>query len=125
MKPTTYYLKGWKFERVSATYIDITPPNCHSPAEVINCWDYAEGRPAVPDTYDDLKDTADEWLRSTPEHDRQAYAEAARYHDRIKHATIRTEADRIANALTQAVQVDHLDDETVDMVLRILTDAGY
>jgi hypothetical protein len=75
---------GWKFERVSGAYIDITPPGCFTPVEVINCWDYAEGRPHIPDTAPALRTAAREWLDEIDKHEERAYINAAQDHDRIR-----------------------------------------
>ena len=80
-KQTT--INGWKFERVSGAYIDITPPGCSTAVEVINCWNYAEGRADIPDTLAALRTAAREWLADITDHDTACYTEAARDHDRI------------------------------------------
>jgi len=77
----TVTLEGWTFERVSGAYIDITPPGTSTAVEVINCWNYAEGAPEVPDTLAALREAAREWLADLDDHDRHAYAAEARYHD--------------------------------------------
>ena len=79
---------GWHFERVSGAYIDITPPGCSTPVEVINCWDYAEGRADIPDTLPALRTAAREWLAEITDHDTACYIEASRGHDlaTISHA---------------------------------------
>jgi hypothetical protein len=74
-------LDGWRFERVSGAYIDITPPGSRSAVEVINCWNYAEGEPEVPDTLAALREAAREWLDDLDEHDAHAYKVEAHYHD--------------------------------------------
>jgi len=74
-------LDGWTFERVSGAYIDITPPGSSTAVEVINCWNYAEGTPEIPDTATALIKAGREWLNELDEHDANAYATAARYHD--------------------------------------------
>jgi hypothetical protein len=74
-------IDGWTFERVSGAYIDITPPGTSTPVEVINCWNYAEGRADIPDTADALRTAAREWLDELDPHDTANYIEAARYHD--------------------------------------------
>ena len=77
-------INGWTFERVSGAYIDITPPGCSTAVEVINCWNYAEGRADIPDTLAALRTAAREWLADITDHDAACYTEAARDHDRIR-----------------------------------------
>lgn len=77
-------IEGWHFERVSGAYIDITPPGTATPVEVINCWDYAAGRPDIPDTLPALRTAAREWLAEIDKHDERAYINAAQDHDRIR-----------------------------------------
>ena len=77
-------IDGWTFERVSGAYIDITPPGTATPVEVINCWNYAEGRADIPDTLPALRTAAREWLAEINKHDERAYINAAQDHDRIR-----------------------------------------
>lgn len=77
-------LDGWRFERVSGAYIDITPPGSSTAVEVINCWNYAEGAPEVPDTVAALREAAREWLNDLDEHDAHAYRVEAHYQDAVR-----------------------------------------
>jgi hypothetical protein len=79
----TTTIDGWHFARVSGAYIDITPPGCSTPVEVINCWDYATGTAEILDTLPALRAAAREWLADLDEHDTACYIEAARGHDRL------------------------------------------
>ena len=128
----TTTVDGWHFARVSGAYIDITPPGCSTPVEVINCWDYANGTAEIPDTAPALRAAAREWLDELDKHDERAYINAAQDHDRISTISQARETtptypnpDRIAHAFAEAIEVDHLDDDTIDEVLRILNRAGY
>ena len=71
-------LRGWKFERVSGAYIDITPPGAAHAVEVINCWDYAAGASEVPFTKAATRAAAVAWFEDHAE-DLDAYLEHARY----------------------------------------------
>ncbi len=77
----TTTIQGWHFERVSGAYIDITPPGCSTPVEVINCWNYATGTAEIPDNAPALREAAREWLADLDDHDTACYIEAARGHD--------------------------------------------
>lgn len=83
MPGQTVKLDGWTFHRASLAYIDITPPGTGTAVEVINCWDYAEGAPDVPDTIAALRREARAWLDDLDDHDAAGYAEHARGHDAI------------------------------------------
>lgn len=107
-------INGWTFERVSGAYIDITPPGCSTAVEVINCWNYAEGRADIPDTLPALRTAAREWLDEINKHDERAYINAARGHDRI--ATI-TQARETAPDYWTAGHGTETPDETATRLL--------
>ena len=83
MPGQTLELDGWTFYRASLAYIDITPPGTGTAVEVINCWDYAEGAPEVPDTLAALRREARAWLDEINKHDEREYINQARSHDAI------------------------------------------
>lgn len=83
MPGQTIELDGWTFHRASLAYIDITPPGTRTAVEVINCWDYAEGAPEVPDTIAALRREARAWLDDLDDHTAAHYATEARGHDAI------------------------------------------
>lgn len=74
----TVIREGWKFKRVSAAYIDVSPPGSSMAVDCINVYDYAAGKPTLElDDRKGQKRLAADWLRDNRD-DLHHYMEMAR-----------------------------------------------
>jgi hypothetical protein len=58
----TVTIEGWRFERVSSEYVDVTPPGQTSAVDCINVFDYERGTSDVPWTVAATRAAGRDWL---------------------------------------------------------------